>query len=433
MDWLLLLIFAIIAYAGIALVIRAKNLFPDHTTFYGPILALRSRRVGFLDAAIPYSSILRVYGTVGAVIVIIVSVAMVVMLFFSLQFNLATQPSPTAINDPRNLFTIPGVNEFIPFTIPVWIALMVTLVVHEFGHGILARVENIRVKFIGVLFLVIPIGAFVEPDEEEFEKAPKVSKIRMLGAGITNNMVIGILCFLLFLALLGMAVPNDVPLIKTTYVGYPAAGAGIPPNSVITGIDGAAVTTRSEVSSILNRTQPGDTVTLELEKNGQRSVHTLTLVAWPESIGARPGGFMGVSYYDAGSIKNVFDSFANPVGLFLMLAVPIQVIIEPSTWGFFVILLNDTADTVAWTTPFPSFWPLVQILFWCAWFNIMVALCNALPMVPLDGGYILKEGTEKLLERSRFAHLSANIVTTVSFVILFVLALVFTLPHLLHM
>lgn len=432
MDWLLILIIVVLAYAAVALVIYTKKLFPDNTTFYGPILALRSRKVGFLDGAIPFASILRIYGTLGAIIVIAVSAAMVVLLFFSLHFNLVVQPQPTAINDPRNIFTIPGVNEFIPFTLAVWFALMVTLVVHEFGHGILARVENIKVKFIGVLFLVIPIGAFVEPDEEEFERAEKVSKIRMLGAGITNNMVVGIVCFILFLCLLSMAAPNDVPLIKATYVGYPAAGAGVLPNSVITGIDGTAVTTRTEVSTILNRTRPGDSVTLELEKNGERSSYPMTLAAWPESMGARPGGFMGVSYYDAPSVKKVFDAFSQPAGMLFMLAVPIQVIIEPDTWGFFVILLNDTADTIAWTTPFPYYWALVQVLFWCAWFNIMVALCNALPMVPLDGGYILKEGSEKLLERFGLAKYSGNIVTTVSVVILFVLVLIFSLPHLLH-
>lgn len=78
-----------------------------------------------------------------------------------------TMPEPNKFNEARNIFLIPGVNEFIPFT---WglIALIVTLVVHEFSHAILCRVENIRVKSMGILLALVPVGGFAEPDEKNF-------------------------------------------------------------------------------------------------------------------------------------------------------------------------------------------------------------------------------------------------------------------------
>ena len=48
----------------------------------------------------------------------------------------------------------------------------------------------------------------------------------------------------------------------------------------------------------------------------------------------------------------------------------------------------DTAAQECYTVPWPG--PsIIHFLFWCGWINICVAF-NAIPMVPLDGGYILK-------------------------------------------
>ena len=41
------------------------------------------------------------------------------------------------------------------------------IIIHEFSHGILARVENVKINSIGLLLFAIIPGAFVEPDEEK--------------------------------------------------------------------------------------------------------------------------------------------------------------------------------------------------------------------------------------------------------------------------
>ena len=51
--------------------------------------------------------------------------------------------------------------------------------------------------------------------------------------------------------------------------------------------------------------------------------------------------------------------------------------------------------------PAPQFWILVNALYWLFWLNLMLGATNALPAVPLDGGYIFKDGIESLVSRLR--------------------------------
>ncbi len=49
--------------------------------------------------------------------------------------------------------------------------------------------------------------------------------------------------------------------------------------------------------------------------------------------------------------------------------------------------------------PAPLFWILVNTAYWLFWLNVMLGATNALPAVPLDGGYIFKDGVEGLVSR----------------------------------
>lgn len=432
MDWILLIILLIAAYAIIAFYIHRKKLWQDHITFYGPLMAVKTERVEFFDRAIPYSSFLRLYGTVGVIMVVLVSVLMTAMLLISVQHILVQRPPLTMANDPKNVLAIPGVNDFIPFTFAVWFGLLVTMIVHEFGHAILCRVEGIRVKSMGILLAAIPIGAFVEPNEEDQEKTTGLKKMRMFGAGITNNILVGILCFALMIALLGYAVPVSTPLIKGVYVDSPAYTAGVAPNSVLIAVNGVPVSSRADVTAVLDKTQPGQIIPLLIEHKGTQQEHQLTLAAWPKEMSDKTTGFMGVSYYDAPLVKEQFGLFATPVGIVILLAIPIYTIMDPASWSQFSLLTIDTVDTVMWQVPFPEFWFVVQLLFWCGWFNFVVGTFNALPLVPLDGGYILKEGMDRLMERRGWLQYSGYVVSAISYAMLAVLLAVVVLPLLLN-
>lgn len=434
MDWPLLLALLLVAgYACVAVFIYARKMWVDRISFYGPFMAIKTARVGFFDWFSRFRTFLRIYGTVGVLMVAVVSVLMTFLLFSSLQMTIVQKPPPTAANELRNVFAIPGLNDFIPLTFAVIFGLIITMVVHEFGHAILCRIEGIRVKSMGLLVAVVPIGAFVEPDEEDLEKTKGLPKMRMLGAGITNNILAGIICFVLLIALLGFAVPVNVPLVKSVYEDSPAYAAGVQPDSIITDINGIPVSSVSEVSLALNRTLPGDKISLTArDSSGGTSTYDLTLAPWPPGLGERTNGFMGVNYYDVAGVRQTFSGLLSPVGFLILLAAPIEVIVDPVNWDFTRVLMNTSVDAVSWNIPFPFFWQFIQILFWCGWWNLAVGTFNALPVIPLDGGYITKEGVDRVLDRKGLIRFSDYIMTAIGMILVIVIIAIFTLPKLFH-
>ncbi|MBN2734014.1 MAG: site-2 protease family protein [Methanomicrobiaceae archaeon] len=431
MDWLLIVIFCIALYFLIVGYIRANNLWENHVMFYGPILALKTENVRFFDKFIPYSRFFKLYGTIGALMVVLISVLMSLMLIFTLQRTIVSPPLPTGIYEPQNILAIPGINEFLPLSFAVIFAFIVTLVVHEGGHGILARIEGMRVKSTGILFFIIPIGAFVEPDEEEVEKAQPASKIRMFGAGITNNLVVALLSFLILAFLMGFAAPVDAPYIKGIYKEYPAYDAGIPPNSIVVSLNGIKIDSREELSNLLDKTKPGDQITLGILKDNILRDYIIILEEWPENLNPRDSGFMGVYYYDSASVKSLYDDvIKSPLGPLLLVYVPINAVIDDDTMGL-GILAFDSSYSVAWDTPFEGFWTVIQIFFWLFWLNFAVGTFNALPFVPLDGGYIMQEGVKYIAEKRKLSKDYANyVVAAISWFMIIVVVSIIVVPYL---
>jgi len=100
----------------------------------------------------------------------------------------------------------------VPIIVPLyaWIPLFFILIIHEGFHGILARRHKIPIKSAGVLlFGLLPVGAFVEPDDKELKKASERKKLEVFSAGPTSNLISALL-LLLFLSII--LVPVMAPL-----------------------------------------------------------------------------------------------------------------------------------------------------------------------------------------------------------------------------
>ncbi|HVP94163.1 MAG TPA: site-2 protease family protein [Methanoregulaceae archaeon] len=431
MNWWLVVAFLIAVYAVVALIIYTKKLFTDHITFYGPIMAIKSQKTAFFDWFTRMSTVLRIYGTIGVIVVVIVSVLITFLLFFALQYTLILQPEPTGIYEPRNILLLPGINEYVPSTFAVWFAFVLTIAIHEFGHGILCRVEQIKVRGIGVLIAVIPIGFFVEPDEEELNKSKGMPKMRMFGAGIMNNLVVGAICFIFLILVMGMAVPTTAPVIHGIYQNYSAELAGVPQDSLIIAVNGIHVSTRDDVSNLLNATRPGDTIILSVEKDQAVKDYSLVLTPWPEELGNHSSGFMGIVYYDGTQVIGAVRNMVSPIGFLRLISVPFDM---TGSGQYLRILAFETPDISYYAVPYPAvFWGLVHLLFWCGWININVGIFNAIPMVPLDGGYIVKEGVERLLSGRKAEKYSIHVTSFISTLMLVILVSIVTLPYLLHL
>jgi membrane-associated protease RseP (regulator of RpoE activity) len=438
-DWLLpfAVLGIVISYFIIAWYVRKKKIREDIITFYGPVMAIKTERIGFFDRFMPIAAVLRVYGSVGIAMVGVVSLAMTVFVFLAFRTEVVSPPPPEGIFSLPNVLAIPGVNQFIPFTIPVILGIAITIAIHELGHGILCRVEGILVKSMGVLLFVIPIGFFVEPDEDELERTAPLPKSRMFGAGIANNMVASIVCFGLMLLLLGMLAPIPGPIIYQVIEGSPANNASVPLGSVILDVGGERVTSIDDVSRILAGTMPGDALNLTVlpaevvrdlpagSSPPGGTTYTLNLTSFP----GRTYGYMGILYYQPAAILGAMKSIASPLGLLFLSILPVDVLPMYSLYPQFHLLFMDSPDTAFYRVPFPLFWGVIHFLFWCGWFNFMVGTFNALPMVPFDGGFIMKEGVEGLMKRLGRPRLADRIVLAISVLILGLLILILAIPY----
>jgi hypothetical protein len=101
---------------------------------------------------------------------------------------------------PGATLILPGIN--IPFMEGL-IALAAILIVHETGHAVMTVIARARIISSGVvLFGILPIGAFVEPDEAAMNAKSKDRQTRMLIAGSTANILASVLSFALLVAFL---------------------------------------------------------------------------------------------------------------------------------------------------------------------------------------------------------------------------------------
>jgi len=266
---------------------------------YGPVLMIRTQRgQNLLNILAKPKSFWRLFANIGIPLMFVGMAAMFLIIILSdvallSSFQNNMMPEPGKFNEARNLLLIPGVNEFIPFT---WglIALIVTLVVHEFAHAILCRVEDIRVKSMGLLVAIVPIGGFAEPDEEELfgiskeeneygemktvidpdKVATRNQRSRILAAGVMSNFVVAFVAFLLFFGpVLGAIEPLSDTMIVNVTPGSPAFEAGIRDGMVITGIDDISVQNAHDVILYTSTVEPGSIVKVHAAKDRVVSIY----------------------------------------------------------------------------------------------------------------------------------------------------------------
>lgn len=159
------------------------------------------------------------------------------------------------------------------------LAVPIVLVMHEGAHGIVATLEKIKIKTGGFAVFIALFAGFVEPDEEEFAKAKKISRLRVIGAGATSNVIFSFVIagLLLFNPSFALIMPDSirnvlyseplgVPIISVE-PGSGAEKAGLQKDDIITGINGVHIALPQDFSKV--QLKPGDTVTVTLTRSGQ--------------------------------------------------------------------------------------------------------------------------------------------------------------------
>lgn len=176
---------------------------------------------------------------------IVAIVLMGVMIFFMVLsirgIPLKIQGAATTVS----MFSM-GMNytQFIIFGV---IGLIVAMVLHEFAHGVQSRANDVRVESSGLMYAVVPLGAFVEMNEEDSKKATLKQKMSIYSAGISINFIVAAISFvllsMLLLAPLGNVegVEDDSIGVHSLVNGSPAHIAGMTMGTIIMTIDGEDV------------------------------------------------------------------------------------------------------------------------------------------------------------------------------------------------
>ena len=182
-------------------------------------------------------------------------------------FIRSPQATPTALIIPLPGLTISW--EIFPYII---LAIAVLLIPHEVAHGIASVLDRVPIKSSGVFVAVFLPGGFVEIDEEDLAKKPNRTKLRVFAAGSFTNVVSW---FLVFLIASSIFLPSPSGVLVTSLVdGGGAQQAGVPQWSVITAVNGNPVSSVTDLSGIMSRVSPGQTVDVRLSNGLDRVVVT---------------------------------------------------------------------------------------------------------------------------------------------------------------
>lgn len=255
MSTLLWILVGLLLYTSAAMALKARGLLPSSMKVSGPILTIHTKRGrDFLDWLATPKRLWRAWGNLGVGIALVIMVGSFLAVLFS-AISAITAPETTGFIRPQDALVIPGVNQFLPWSaaIDIVIGLLVGLVVHEGGHGLLCRVEDIEIESMGVaLFAFIPLGAFVQPDEESQDDADRGGKTRMFAAGVTNNFLVTVIAFALMFAIIGglVTVVSGVA-IGGVLPGSAAEDAGIDRGDVLTEVNGQSVDGEAEFVAAL--------------------------------------------------------------------------------------------------------------------------------------------------------------------------------------
>jgi membrane-associated protease RseP (regulator of RpoE activity) len=140
----------------------------------------------------------------------------------------------------------------------------------------MCRVEDIDIESMGLAMLaVIPMGAFVEPDEENRREADRGSQSRMFAAGVTNNFAITLVVFaLLFGPVMGsIAVAPGAP-VGNVFPNSAAADAGLESGDRIVAVNGTELADNAEFSAALSNVTGAD-VSVTVARDDSRTTTTV--------------------------------------------------------------------------------------------------------------------------------------------------------------
>lgn len=409
-ETILLILLILGVYGILSIFLKKKGYFEKYNiSFYGPALMFRTKKgVGFLERISRHKKFWMGFGKLGVIICFIMMVLMVSLVIANTWAVLEFTPEEQqALPGIEFGLILPGINPLLPldYLFYIIIALIVGIIVHEFSHGILTFAQGLKVKSLGLLYLIIPLGAFCEPDEEELQITSAKKRMQVYAAGPMSNFIVAFIALLLF-SYVGMAAVQPIDGVHVSYViqDSPAEMIGLSAGMVITSLNNSTVTTPSNFQEVMQSVSINQSIPIQYYQNNTLKKTTITAAARSEFSGnhsQRNASFVGIGFntYIDGFIGSLQNPLTDMDGLLLLYSLPLigyfvgyNPLISPFTQG---LEITGFASII----PSPLFWIALNMVFWIFWLNLLLGFFNVLPMVPLDGGYLFYDSVRFLVKR----------------------------------
>ena len=352
------------------------------------------------------------------------------------------------------------------------VALLLSVMVHEFGHFITARRYGMWVSEFFVGFgkriwsvqrgetefgvKAIPAGGYCKiegmspndamPEGEEdraFYKASSGKKLIVLGAGSFLHFVLGYLLLVVLFA--GVGTNQVLPIIGEVVPNSAAQSAGIQVGDEVISINGVEVTTwYKDVEAIRN--SQGKELTLGLLRDGQN----ITVTATPRltDIDGTERYVLGIVNITGLKRSGVIESASNSFKVtksFLSESVKSLAKLPekiPALWGATVrgeerdanglvgvVGVARVSGEAVGSDKLTPMERLATFLLIVASLNIFVGIFNLLPILPLDGGHMavaiadeIRAFIARLRGRPRSAPIDVTVLTPITMVVFVILA-----------
>ncbi|MFT4304525.1 MAG: site-2 protease family protein [Candidatus Woesearchaeota archaeon] len=287
--------------------------------------------------------------------------------------------------------TIPGVAPVLPgipipgspIDLPLWygiISIFIVVVVHEFAHGVIARLHNIKVKSSGLFFMGPIIGAFIEPDDKSLDKSKTKHKLAVLGAGPFSNVILAIIVLLILNFALTPLFSNmleedgvKIGVLEDT----PAYEAGLENDMIIRQLNDYQINNTENLLFYLGETKPGDNLTIYTFENQ----FNVTLTEHPQR---NETGYLGITSAQNFKLK---DQYELRFGNFLL-----QVM--------FILL---------------------DFFLWLFIISLGIGIANLIPFGPADGGRMVYYVLLKYYNEEKAKKISNSISIFFIMILLFIL------------
>ncbi|MAG50454.1 hypothetical protein CL621_02320 [archaeon] len=381
------IVFAIIFYGAIILYFLTHR---KKFEIQNKIIALYKTKIG-LKLMDKFSKVapkfLRVLGIIGIGIGFIGMITIFVFLTKGL-INLFMDPAAKAtIGLVLPGIRIPGAPVYVPFWYGI-ISIFVVAVIHEFSHGVVARLYNIKIKSSGIAFFGPILAAFVEPDEKQLSKKSKSAQLSIFAAGPFSNIltagVVGLLLLFLIMPFAASILESEGVQISGLEKNYPLERAGVTEGELIEEVNSVPIKNVDDFVEVMSEIKSDQIVILKTN----RTLYNVVAFEHPKIEGK---GYLGV-------------------------------VVAPYITRLKENVVSKFGDKLPW-----AIFGFSKLLGWIFALSLGIGLVNLLPLGPVDGGRMFHLVSLHFLKDEKK---SKKVWGWMSFVSLMLIILNITFPYL---